>query len=834
MEDCSIPFTAFRNRYGHFEFLVLPFGLTNAPAIFMSLMNDVFLDYLDRFVLVYLDDILVFSNTIEEHAIHLRMVLSRLRRNKLYGKLSKCEFAKSKVEYLGHIIGNEGISMDYEKVKVIVNWSVPQKKSDVQAFLGMVNYYRKFIKNCSSIAKPLTLLVGNNPFEWNAEQQESFELLKKAVTSAPVLRQYDPDLPIIVTTDASQYAIGAVLEQIENRVTRPAMFLSRTLNAAEQRYAAHERELLAIVDTLRQWRVYLHGQRFLVHTDHYPLRYIQTQDSLSQRQVRWLEKMMEFDFKIIPIKGKSNQVADALSREPSNIPSTVKKDHELLHQIIRRTSQDPVTISNVSHIYLDDTDKKLLCSEYQKDEHLKGTYENPESPFRKTKDLLYYKNRLCIPQGKFRQKLIHDHHDTPSTGHLGILKTNRRLHPLYFWPKMRQTIRDYVRSCTCQTKKDRTTGPIGLLQPLPPPSRKWEIITMDFIAPLPKTKKGHSGIFVIVDRLSKMIRIVPTLHTVTAPQVAQLFYSNVYRHHGLPDVIISDRDSIFMSKFWRELFTILGTNLRPSSAYHPQTDGQTEVVNKKIEEMIRSFINYNQTNWDEHLVEFEVAYNSSVHANTTFPPFYLTYGENPRTIPADLVLSSKNPAAHSFLENIQKSVKHAQHEIQKSNDYMAAYANRKRKPCQFKVNDLVLLSTKHITIENSLINNKLTPRYCGPFRISEQINPVTFRLELSQPLLNRHIHNAFHSSPLVPYNAPTEPSRNKNPPPPVHFSDNHEEYEIEYILNHRRRRNRNEYLVKWLGYPDHENSWVSENDMGNSAELLSDYPTSKQTSEHGV
>ena len=369
LSDKSVPLTAFRTRYGHFEFTVLPFGLTNAPATFMTLMNNIFAECLDKFVSVYLDDILIYSANLSDHIEHLKQVLGTLRKNQLYAKISKCEFAKTQVGYLGHIIGPQGVTVEPQKIRVIKDWKTPQSKKDVQAFLGLVSYYRRFIRNCAKISKPLTTLVGKNELKWSESQQKSFEDLKKALCDAPVLRCFDPSLQIIVTTDASNYAIGAVLEQKDGNSTRPVAYHSRTLNPAEQNYAAHERELLAIVDTLRVWRVYLHGNHFTVHTDHYPLKYLETQESLSQRQVRWLEKLVQFDFTIIPISGKSNKVADALSRQSKEIQSPATVNLALLQDVVAKTKStkmnaisivttDPSLIQRIKHDYTNDQEFK--------------------------------------------------------------------------------------------------------------------------------------------------------------------------------------------------------------------------------------------------------------------------------------------------------------------------------------------------------------------------------------------------------------------------------------------------------------------------------------------
>ena len=309
--------TAFRTRYGHFEFLVLPFGLTNAPATFMTLMNDIFRPLLDKCVVVYLDDILVFSRSHEEHLQHLQQVLDILRENKLYAKRSKCEFLRTEVEFLGHIVSAKGLCADPKKIQTLCEWPQPNNVPEHQSFLGLANYYRKFVPNHADICVPLTnLLHKNQPFVWSPECQLAFERLKKALTTNPVLRLPNPDLPFEVTTDASDFAVGAVLSQTHTNGNHPVAFESRKLYQAERNYATHEKELLAVVHALKTWRVYLSGSRFVVFSDHLSLRFIRTQPTLSRRQARWLEFLEEFDFDIQYKSGKTNSVADALSRRP--------------------------------------------------------------------------------------------------------------------------------------------------------------------------------------------------------------------------------------------------------------------------------------------------------------------------------------------------------------------------------------------------------------------------------------------------------------------------------------------------------------------------------------
>ena len=644
------------------------------------------------------------------------------------------------------------------------------------------------------------------------------------MASAPVLMSFDPLGDIFVTTDASKYAIGSVLEQKDTdnprSPIRPVAFYSRTMNPAEQNYAPHESELLAIIDTLRVWRAYLHGRRFTVYTDHYPLRYLQTQKNLSQRQIRWLELIVSFDFVITPIKGKTNVVADALSRKDRTTSGGSELAGDLLRRAVQRTS--PPETNAVSLLSLDPKLSEGLAQEYKDDKEFSQQYRSPKKPFTVENHLLYYRGRLCVPKGKFRESLLYESHDVPQAGHLGVKKTFQRLSPRYYWKGMQKYVHDYVTSCDiCQRTKSTNHKPFGLLQPLEPPTEKWTHITMDFIKPLPKSKDGNCGVFVVVDRLSKMVRVAPFKKEPNAVEAAKLFLELVYRHHGLPLVIICDRDPVFMGLFWKAVFKALGTRITPSSAYHPQTDGQTEILNRKLEEMIRCFVSYDQTDWDKHLIHFEVAYNSAVHSATTFTPFFLTYGQNPRILPLE-TLESKNPSSESYLKTIQESTKNAIKAIQKSNEAMEKHSNKKRLPANFQVNDKVLLSTRNLKLEEGAGIRKLSPKFCGPFEITEKVNEVTYRLNLSQPMIDRGIHNAFHASLLKPY---TEDKfrRQVQPPPPLRLDDGTEEYEVEKILGTRKNRGKRQYLVKWLGYPDHENTWLDSKDLTNCKDLVKQF-----------
>jgi len=777
----DIPKTAFRTRYGHFEFLVLPFGLTNAPATFQTLMNDVFRDHLDDFVVVYLDDILVYSQTPEEHIHHLRQVLERLRIHHLYANPKKCDFFKEEIEFLGHSINAQGISMDHSKVQAVLNWPTPTKVGEVHSFLGLTGYYRRFVQDYAKITAPLSdLLKKDTTFMWTQEHSAAFEKLKVAMATAPVLLIPDPNKPFTVISDASQFAIGAVLLQDHGHGLQPIAYISRKLNAAEKNYATHEQELLALIYALKQWRHYLKGMvKNQVYTDHHSLRYFSTQPKLSPRQTRWMEIFQEYNVHVDYLPGRANVVADALSRRP---------DH--LHLLMTMDSDEDLfsTIKNAyTRNYSRNSSKKLHMVD--------GLWLTDD-------------RRVFVPDDMIlKQQLLKEHHDSILAGHLGIDKTYDNLARYFYWPRMVKDVQAYVRSCpSCCIMKHSNKRPAGLLQPLPIPTRNWEVITMDLVTGLPLTPAGHDTIVTFVDKLSKMIHIVPTTKDVTAVELAHIYFNTVIRSHGLQKDIVTDRGSVFMSKFWKELFRLLDTKLKRSTAYHPQTDGQTERANRTIEEMLRSYINDTQTNWDTLLGAVEFAYNNSTNPSTGFTPFYMNYGTHP-AVPTTLDLPpGQNEAAINLTDRIQTIITKATDHLLRAQQRQSRYANLRRREVIFAVGDLVFLSTENLSLPSGTVK-KLSPKWTGPFPIIKKISSVAYELQLPD---DWKIHNIFHVSLLKA--APIDSSfinRRWCRPPPLEVTT--DTYLVERLLDrrivHQGRRKHIEYLVQWQGYPIYEATW---------------------------
>ena len=814
--------TAFRTRYGHYEFCVMPFGLTNAPATFMHLMHSILSPHLDTFVIVFLDDILIYSKTLSEHTQHVRQVLELLRKHKLYGKESKCEFFKTQVEFLGHIVGREGVRMMEEKLKAVEEWPTPKSVDDIRSFLGTTGYYRKFIQSYSRIASPLThLLHKGTPWEWGTLQQQAFTQLKCSMMKRPVLLLPNPTLPFVVTTDASGYAVGATLSQDQGAGLQPIAYLSHKMLEAETRYPVHEQELLAIVHACREWRHYLHGAPFIVKTDHNSLQYVQTQPNLSNRQIRWLECLQQFDMKIEYMKGRDNVVADAFSRRADHKPTV---------------PATPPTLNNMSTLLVPGPQLHLSTS-YPSDPACVSILHHPTaSPnFSVRQGLIYYKHsRLYVPNDStLKMKVLRECHDTPTSGHLGVAKTIDLVKRHFYWPKMDSEINTYVTSClSCQTNKPTSQMPMGLLQPLPIPERPWQQVTMDLITHLPRTKDGNDAIVVFVDKLTKMIHCCPTVTTISAPQLATMFFREVIRPHGIiPSSIVSDRDPRFTSHFWSSLWSQLGTKLAMSTAFHPQTDGQTERANRTIEEMLRAYVSYEQDDWDVRLTAVEIAYNDSKQASSQFTPYYLNSGQHarlPLSVAVESLHASKNPTSAERIETLHQDLERAKRYLQQAQQRQAQYANEKRREMRLNVGDQVLLSTHDFRLADPTRTKKLMPPFIGPFPILRVISSTAYELQLPPTM---HLHPVFHISKLKMYHDgyeifPTRPKQYTRPPPDIH-ENAEEEYEVEKIVKKRVRRygrgSRVEYLVIWHGYPEWEKTWEPAHNLINARDKIAEY-----------
>lgn len=861
--------TAFVTRYGHYEFTVLPFGLTNAPATFSTLMQSVLHEYLDKFVVVFIDDILIYSKDEKEHERHLRLVLDVLRKERLYAKKSKCEFVKREVSFLGHRISAEGVSVDPEKVKAIVSWPECKNVAEVKSFLGLAGFYRRFVEQFSHKAHALTQLTGKKvKWEWGEEQKMAFNTLKQAVSSAPILITPDSSRPYTITTDASGYAVGGVLQQDQGKGLQPIAYMSKKLLPAERNYTVGEQEQLAIMVALKEWRHYLHGAKCTVVTDNKALEYLQTQKELSSRQARWAEVLAEFDLEIVYRPGKDNKVADALSRRPDHqnmgrIESEVeRKERERLRvlQLWQVNDRSHHSIAGISSVVITGVQERIkfgMEKDGERDNKAilellsnRGTQqESREDRLRRLQltregweardGMLRRHGRLYVPDDReLRSDLLVEAHDSRTSGHLGRRKTLAQLRRSYYWPEMRKEVYEYVSSClACATNKPSNQRGAGLLQPLPTPERRWEQVGIDFMMPLPRTKNEYNGIMVMEDKLTKMVHLAPCTTAITAEGAANIFFKEVVRHHGVPRSIISDRDTRFTSDFWHSLWEQLGTKLHMSSSYHPQSNGQTESMNKIIKTMLKMYVNSNTDDWDTYLITIEIAINNATQDSTGYSPYYLNSGQTPH-FPLTLAAGEsedekEDPAAgrvrkesvNEWIERLMHEVREAKINMESAQENQRQQANKHRRAVQYKAGDKVLLATEDMPSHQG----KLRSNYIGPFEVKKVWSDVLVELDLPPAL---EFYPRVHVEKLKPFieDATRFPTRRQiNRQVAQHGKRRKKEWGVERILAEREVEGEGiQYLLLWEGYTTADASWQWEWNLENASQLVADWKEQKR------
>ncbi|KAJ4733316.1 polyprotein [Rhynchospora pubera] len=788
MKEEDVHKTAFRTHEGHYEYTVMPFGLSNAPATFQKLMNQVFKPYLRKFVLVFFDDILIYSTDEESHKMHLSKVLDLLKKNQLFAKKAKCEFDMMELEYLGHIISHKGIATDPSKIEAMVNWPIPKSVKELRGFLGLTGYYRRFIKDYGTISKPLTDQLKKNAFHWNELAQEAFCKLKEVMTCAPVLAMPDFKKSFVMETDASEKGIGAVLMQDK----RPIAFISKSLGIKAQGLSTYEKEFLALLTAVQKWRHYLVGGKFIIKTDQISLKHLLEQRLNHTMQHKGLCKLLGMDYVIEYKRGCENKAADALSRRlHDNEGEEVLAISELL----------PAWVEEIKQSYEGDVWAQDLIDKFQE-----RSLEVPLYSFQQ--GVLRYKNRICVGSGyDWRDRLLKEVHDSNLGGHSGILGTYQRLKGMFFWPRMKESVHAYVQECQiCQMGKNEHVNSPGLLQPLPIPSEAWTSVSMDFISGLPKSE-GKEVIFVVVDRLTKYAHFMPLAHPFRATNVAQSFLDHVYKLHGLPLSIVSDRDPIFTSKFWTELMSKVGVKLNMSTSYHPQSDGQTERVNQCLENYLRCMVYQQQKRWNRWLSLSEWWYNTNFHTSLKTTPFQALYGYAPPQLPMGSPPKSNVEAVDKMLKERHLVMSELKQQLIKAQERMKRFADNKRTERQFEVGEWVYLKLqpyRQISVQG-MQNRKLGMRYYGPFEVLARVGNVSYKLNLPA---GSQIHPVFHVSQLK---AKVGDDQDISPTLPLFSSEKKKVEMPEKILERKLVKHGNapgvQILIKWSNSSEDDATW---------------------------
>ncbi|MCP3667793.1 MAG: DDE-type integrase/transposase/recombinase, partial [Gammaproteobacteria bacterium] len=648
--------TAFCCFSGLFEFNVLPFGLTSAPASFQRLMEVTLAGMQWKNVLVYIDDICIFSPDFETHLKDIEQVLSRLSAAGLKLKPSKCHFGCAEIPFLGHVISAAGVRPDPSKVEAVKNYKVPSSVLEVRQFCGLVGFYRRFIRNFAATAKPLyQLLLKDHRFYWSAECQKAFEQLRDELVAPSILRYPDFSRPFCVLTDACDSGLGAVLSQSdEDGEEKPIGYASRCLTKAERNYAIIEKEGLGIVWAIKYWRHYLYGRKFTLFTDQAPLKWILKSRDSTGRLQQWSLSLQEYDYTVEHRKGIHNANADALSRlHAENSPDEVNAAN---------TGPRPGDPSNPSRSVLSDffyldslkqaqwADDRLSKILRKVEEGIPVSVESEDSvsvpvgrfalrdgilvhiPSEMTRLSHEFPDQLVVPLSH-RQRVLQACHDDIFSAHLGVEKTLKKVSQRFFWPNLKQTVIDYVRHCPdCQTKKNPPQAERAPMVPIPV-TGPWATVGVDILGPLPITERGNSFILVFTDYLTKWVECF-CLHDQKATTVAKCLIEGVICQHSCMFRLLSDQGTNFLSGLVKQVCEIFRVKKVDGTPFHPQTDGLTEKFNATLCQMLSFYVRPRHDDWDDYVPFVSFAYRTSMQASTRESPFYLMYGRDAR-LPID-------------------------------------------------------------------------------------------------------------------------------------------------------------------------------------------------------
>lgn len=949
--------TAFRTHRGLYQFKRMPFGFRNGPACFQRVMQNILAPFLWIFALVYIDDIVIYSRTFEEHVEHLDKVFNAIAESKITLSPKKCHLGFRSLQLLGQKVSRLGLSTHREKVEAIIQLEEPRNVKELQTFLGMMVYFASYIPFYAWIVAPLfKLLKKTQAWEWGKDQQEAFELAKQVLTNAPVRAYAIPGKPFRIYSDACDYGIAAILQQVqpiqikdlkgtkiydklkkayekgdkvprlvvtigkedtdvpqpgnwsenfedtEVHIERVIAYWSRSLKSAEQNYSPTEREALALRDGLVKFQAYLEGETFLAITDHAALTWSRTFQNVNKRLLTWGTIFAAYpDMKIVHRAGRVHSNVDPISRLRRRVPmqegpstdetrpapfneeeisddlplrdmyEEIAPDFEakILH-IARQATVNRDKGVNAKRAYLVKgfaartkgnssaviTVKADDCLEYiegyKKDTHfskilaslLEETDEEltPSRYFLGEDNLIYFENwqgspRLCVPANKRRDVMIDAHESITEAAHSGYEKTYNRIAASYYWPKMSQELKEFVSTCDiCQKSKPRRHAPYGKLQPIAIPERPFEVISMDFITELPESN-GYDTVLVVVDKLTKYASFILTKSTAGEIETADLIFKHIVSEYGLPEQFITDRDARWTGEFWKSVCKSLGIKRNLTTAHHPQADGQTEIMNQNLEIALRAYVGNDRDDWSEYLDALKLAYNTSKHSSTKFAPAYLLRGYQPRTglnlnAPLDADILDRGDKEAEWLEKFDANLEQAKNSLALAQTFQQKYYNEGRLNLEFEEGDLVLINPHSLELLKNIKGRgkKLLMKYDGPFEILQKVSPLAYRLRMPESYKMHPVINIAH---LEKYQKSPEKfgERQTKHLNRLDFKDL-PEFEVDKIISERTRkvnkRNRKEYKVRFSGYGEEYDEWLTKRQLKNAPEVMEKWNKRKE------
>lgn len=773
--------TSFITPFGTFRYKSMPFGLKTAPATFQRLI-DRFRSGLQHIaILAYLDDLIIISSDFDTHLRDLNDVFTRLRLFKLHVNRTKCSFCCTKVKYLGHIVSKEGLQPDPGKISAISKMPVPLNPKQLLGFLQTCSWFRKFVPNFASVAKPLTDLTRKNAkWQWTSSQREAFATLKDLLTTSPILRQADPSQPFILRTDASSYALGAALLQGEGADEKPIEYASTLLTPAQRNYHTTEREALAVVWAVEKFRGYLEGSSVVVKSDHQPLRWLMSLKSPAGRLARWALTLQPYDLKIEYIPGRSNVIADTLSRPPCHDAEVSKC--EICTITLKIPSDSP---SELRSQQLTDPDISEIIK----------CFENPavfDSETRRWSDRGYLmlngvlyryspdsdgdEAQLVVPKCLV-ETILTENHDSPLAGHNGVDRTLQRIIPKYYWTGMRRQVTEYVARCIdCQRYKASNLKPSGLLQ-TPIQSQRFEVLSIDLFGPLPETPTGERWIFIIEDTSSRWTEIFP-LRVATAEACARCLIDEVILRYGTPRKVISDNGVQFVSEVMQHVSLVLGFKQNLIPVHHPAAN-PCERKNRDLKTQLAILTADSHTNWKDKIPAVRFAMNTSKCQSTGYTPAFLTFGRElstPDNVRRDLraIIENDNfvPQITPYLRTLAATLSQARENHERSQDQRKRYADRSRRDDSFAIGDLVLVTSFALSQAKSGFTSKFAPKRDGPYKISRKISPVSYEIvhqeNPTEPAGIYHVsalRRYVYPSEDTPVPSPVLPLRRRGRPP---------------------------------------------------------------------
>ena len=796
--------TAFATNLGLFQWTVMPFGLVNSPSTFQRLMEDIFrgLQWIE--LLLYMDDIISPCNNISEGIQRLRNIFDRLREANLKLKPSKCIFFQTSTKFLGHVVSEEGVSTDPEKISAVVEWPIPKSAKQIKSFLGLCSYYRRYVPGFAGIARPLHRICDKgSKFVWTDECDKAFQELKTALTTAPILAYPDPNLPYILDTDSSDKCAGGILSQKQNDQERVIAYMSKSLNKHEELYCTTRKELLAVILSLRTFHSYIYGQHTLLRTDNAAVSWLRQLKRPSGQIARWLQEVEIYDLTVIHRPGLRHSNADALSRRPCKVCQRQESlnagdcddDSNNEPKIVQETSEENVrvteiTCSNPDRSYIDNFDPESLRQAQETDPdiapllHAKQT--NSERPkwdqvsngtsvlktlwrmwdrLKVEGGLLHrtYTNTdkgsdqtlLVVPSVK-RDDLLHYFHDIPSSAHLGSDKMLYRLKQSFYWPGMKDAVSKYCSTCDqCVARKTsmKVKAPLQQFRVGEP----MEKLALDIFGPLPVSESNNRYILVAVDCFTKWTEAyaIPNQETQT---IVKVLVDEYICRFGTPMQILTDQGSNFTSSLFKEVCEFLHIDKVQTSSMRPQANGTAERFMRTLQAMLTMYCERNQKTWDRFLPQLLMGYRSSIHPSTGVSPNKMVFGHE-IVMPIEAVVGKPIREdvitnVPDYIENLQDALvevhDHARRCLHKVAEYQKRHYDLRAKKRSMREGQPVWLYNPNRRIG---VCTKLTSKWKGPYLIVKQLDDVTYLVQMAPKAKPK----VYHVDRLLPYHG-------KNPP----------------------------------------------------------------------